>query len=267
MSDTLLSVEVGRLVPDPTQPRKHFLTEEIERLAASIAARGVLQPLRISWDAERNCGRIILGESRWRAAQLAGRTHVPCLEVEGELSETDILSDQIIENSVRNSLRPLELARALAKLKALKRCTAQQLAAALGISGASITRLEALLSLPEDIQAMVDDGRVPESTAYELSRLPEMEGQLELARAVASKKLSRDQVADAVRDRVGRKNVRPRASRLSCRMDGGVCLTLTASEPLTWDTLLSTLEAGRKAAKRLYEGGHEVTDFGKTGKG
>ena len=85
---------------------------------------------------------------------------MPCLPVEGELSETDMLADQIVENHCRHDLRPLDLARAMAKLKKLKGCTSQDLAAELGISGASVTRAEALLTLPEDVQAMVDDGRL-----------------------------------------------------------------------------------------------------------
>ena len=74
-----------------------------------------------------------------------------------------MLADQIVENHCRHDLRPLDLARAMAKLKKLKGCTSQDLAAELGISGASVTRAEALLTLPEDVQAMVDDGRLAES--------------------------------------------------------------------------------------------------------
>lgn len=269
MTTTLLSVEVGLLLPDPTQPRKTFLKEEIARLAASIAARGVLQPLRIRPirpDAERQCWWVVTGECRLKAAIEAGLTHVPCIEVEGEVSEADQLADQVIENSVRNALRPLELARALAKLKALKGCTSRVLAEEIGLSGSAITRAEALLTLPPDVQAMVDDGRLAESAAYELSRLPDEASQRELASAVASRQMNRDQVAQAVRRRVGQKNVRPKASRVSCRVDG-VYLTVTAAEPLTWDTLISTLEASRKTARKLYDGGQEVTAFGKSLKG
>jgi ParB family chromosome partitioning protein len=263
MTEKLLSVEVDRLMPDPTQPRKQFIMDEINRLAASIATRGVLQPLRIAWDEERKSGRIITGESRWRAAKIAGLTHVPCVLVEGAVSETDILSDQIIENSVRHSLAPLDFARALVKLRALKKCTAQQLAGELGLAGASITRAEALLSLSAPIQAMVDDGRLSESAAYEISRHPDPAAQLELARLVAAKALSRDQVAEVVRERVGRKAVRSKGARVACRMDSGVCLTLSAAEPLTWDTLITALDAGRKLARKLCDAGKDVTTFGK----
>ncbi len=146
-----------------------FLPEALDRLVASIKSRGILQPLRVRRDAERGAWRIVAGESRWRAAKQAGLATVPCVAVEGELSETDILADQIVENHCRQDLRPLDLARAMAKLKKLKACTSQALAVELGLSGASITRAEALLTLPGDVQAMVDDGRLTESAAYEIS--------------------------------------------------------------------------------------------------
>lgn len=261
MPMTLMSVELGQLMPDPTQPRKTFLKEEIDRMAASIAARGILQPLRIRPDGERKCWWIVTGECRWRAAKQAGLTHLPCLEVEGEVSEADQLADQVIENSVRNSLRPLELARALAKLKALKGCNSRDLAEELGLSGASITRAEALLTLPPDVQAMVDDGRVSESAAYEISRLPDEVSQRDLAATVAAGRMNRDQAADAVRSRVGKKNVRPKAGRLPLRLEGGIAVTVSADKPLTWEEFNNAIDRIRKEARRLYENGKELTEL------
>jgi ParB family transcriptional regulator, chromosome partitioning protein len=252
MTTTLLSVAVGLLLPDPTQPRKTFLKEEIARLAASIAARGVLQPLRIRRDPERECWWVVTGECRLKAAIEAGLTHVPCIEVEGEVSDIDQLSDQVIENVVRNALRPLELARALAKLKSLKGCTSRVLAEELGLSGSAITRAEALLTLPPDVQAMVDDGRLAESKAYDISRLPDEASQRDMAFAVAVRKMNRDQVAEAVRNSVGTRKTAPKGGRISCRLDGGVSITLArAGEPLTKADVLLAVEHLRKVARKL----------------
>lgn len=255
----VLSVPVDEVCPDPSQPRQTFDKDDLERMTASVTARGVLQPIRVRWDGQRASWVIISGECRWRAAKLAGLATVPCLPVEGELSETDLLADQIIENTVRNSLKPMELARALAKLKALKGCTSQVLAKELGISGGSITKAEALLSLPEEIQAMVDDGRVPESAGYEISRMPDAQGQRELALSVAAKKLGRDGVADAVRQVIGKREVRPKAGRLSCKLDSGICLTVSSGQPLTWDELLTALDHVRRQAKKMCDDGKDVS--------
>ena len=255
----LISVGIDQLMPDPTQPRKTFEADALGRLAASLLARGVLQPLRVLRDAERDCWLIVTGESRWRAAKLAGIQELPCIAVDGQPDEADLLADRIVENSLRNDLRPLEFARALAKLKALKGCNSQALARELGISGAAITRAESLLTLPDDVQTLVDGGSVAESTAYELSRMPDETGMRELAHSVAAGRMNRQAVAEAVQRTIGKKNVAPKASRLSCRLDGGLSVTVTAGGPLTWDALLEGIERIRKEAKKLYENGKDVS--------
>jgi ParB family transcriptional regulator, chromosome partitioning protein len=252
--EELLRLPIDDLMPDPSQPRKTFLAEDISRLAASVAARGILQPLRVLFDEERKKYRIIIGESRWYAARLAGLTMLPCLPVQGQPSETDILTDQIVENSLRNSLRPTELARALSKLKALKKCTAQQLATELGLSGGSISKAEALLSLPEDIQALVDDGSVSSKAAYQISRLPDVRGQRELAQEVAAGKVSPEAAAEAVQAVIGKKKVTPKGGRLSCKLDGGISVTISAGQPLTKAELQAAAAWLRTEIKKLDDG-------------
>ncbi len=256
VSSQLLQIPVDELMADPNQPRRVWIESEIERLKTSVAARGVLQPLRVIWDKERKCWRIVTGESRWRAAKLAGLATVPCVPVEGELSETDMLADQIVENHCRNDLRPLDLARAIAKLKKLKACTSQDLAAGLGISGASITRAEALLTLPVDVQAMVDDGRLAESAAYEISRLKDEDAMRELASQIVASRLNRDQVTEAVRLKVGKKNVQPKAGRVAGKLDGVSFTFSFASGELTPETLLAAIEKIRSRLKELQRGDH-----------
>src|SRR5947209_1378861 len=108
MIEQLLEIAVEELMPDPSQPRKTFLDDEISRLAASVAARGILQPLRVIRDEPRHCWLILTGESRFRAAKLAGLKTVPCLVVQGELSEVEKLADRLTENGVRHDLQPME---------------------------------------------------------------------------------------------------------------------------------------------------------------
>lgn len=256
----VLDIAIGELMPDPSQPRKTFNAEAIDRLVASILKKGIQQPLRVQWDEERNCWVILTGESRYRAARLAGLTHVPCIAVEGLLSEADRLADRLTENMVREDLPPMEEAEAIARLKALKGCTSKALVEEYGFSGGAISKAEALLTLPPDIQAMVGNGpgHVPPTTAYEISRLPDEQGQRNLAQAVVSRKLSRDTVAETVRSEVGKRNVRPKSSRLACRLEGGVSFSVSAEKPLDWDTLLSAIERLRKEARRLCDNGKDV---------
>ena len=189
---------------------------------------------------------------------------MPCWPVEGELSEVESLADQLTENSVRHDLQPMEEALAMAKLKALKGCNSKTLVDEYGFTGASITRMEALLRLPPEVQAMVGTGpgQVPPSAAYEISRLNDSQGQLELAREIADRRISRDGVAEKVRHQVGRKNMRPKSSRLACRLEGGVSITVSSGgQPLTWDDFNAAIDRIRKEAKRLYESGKDITEL------
>ena len=260
MTEQLLQVGVERLRPDPAQPRRTFDPDYIQRLAVSIAQRGILQPLRVR-PGEDDFFWIVLGENRWRAAKEAKEETVPCIVVAGaDVSEIDILSDQITENELKASLRPLELARAISKLKALKKCNSRVLAEELGLSGAAITRAEALLTLPFDIQEMVDGNRLAESAAYEISRLDGEQAQRSLALAAEGGKLSREKIVEAVRAVIPKRNVVPRSSRVTAQLDR-LSITVSGSEPLTWDGLLTGLDRLRKEAKKLCEGGKEISDL------
>ena len=254
MSMNVEHVSPDELMADPNQPRRVWVQTELDRLAASIKARGILQPIRVVRDNERKCWRIVTGESRWRAAKIAGLNTVPVLPVEGQLSETEILADQITENHVRHGLTPLCLARAMEKLKKLKSCNSQALAAELGISGASVTRAEALLTLPADVQAWVDDGRLAESAAYEISRLKDEDAMRAMASTVIAGRLNRDQLLEAVRQKVGKKNVTPKAGRLAGKLDGVSFSFAFASGELTPETLLAAIEKIRSKLKELQKG-------------
>ena len=72
VSNQVLHPAIADVVPDPSQPRKHFDDEAITRLAVSIKAKGLLQPIRVMLDKKRHMFIILTGESRWRAAKLAG---------------------------------------------------------------------------------------------------------------------------------------------------------------------------------------------------
>ena len=167
---------------------------------------------------------------------------------------------------VRADLPPMEEAAGIVRLKALLACNSKTLVEEYGFSGSAVTRAEALVSLPPDLQAMVGTGpgQVPPSTAYEISRLPDEQAQRKLAQAVAGGRLNRDRVQEAVRGTIGKRNVTPKASRLSCRLDGGVAFSLSSGQPLTWDEVLAALDKVRKEAKKLYENGKEVSELARS---
>ena len=128
------------IIPDPTQPRKEFDPAAIERLSQSIKAKGLLQPLRVRWNPELAKHIILVGERRYRAAQLAGLNSVPCIFVESELTEAEILEEQLVENLLREDLNAIEQAQSFKRYMELVGCHAKDLAQLLRVAPSTVTR-------------------------------------------------------------------------------------------------------------------------------
>lgn len=249
----LLRLPVDALYPDPANPRRTFLREELRRLADSIAARGMLLPIRVVFDRERNAWRILSGESRWHAAKLAKCSHVPCLPVDGNLTEAEALADQLVENLVRSDLPPMQAARGIARLKMLEGLTSVALAAKYGFHPSDITKAEALLSLEPEIQADIDAGLVPADTGYYLARA-EPELRRELWQRVRSGGMKRDEVAAAVRGK------KPKAARRGHTLKvGALTLTVSGKQPPALEPFIAELAGALEAARKALSEG--VTDL------
>ncbi len=148
------TVPIERLRPSPVQPRRRFAESELAALAASIAAKGVLQPLLVRPSGEQL--EIVAGERRWRAAQRAGLHQVPV--VVRELGDGEALELALVENLQRADLSPLEEAEALRRLVAEFGYRQETLADALGRSRSHVANTLRLLGLPESVRAMLEDG-------------------------------------------------------------------------------------------------------------
>src|SRR4029453_7177206 len=106
-------IAIDHVEPDPQQPRKTFDAAELENLAASIRENGLLQPIIVYGSEEPGRYRIIAGERRYRAAILAGKTTVPCLEMPPDFDRAMIDQLQLVENIQRADLQPIEAAQAI----------------------------------------------------------------------------------------------------------------------------------------------------------
>ena len=196
-------IEVGRIVPDPDQPRTEFDPEAIARLAESLKAYGQIQPISVRWSDDMGSYLIVTGERRWRASILAGRPTIAAVLIEGERTESQVLEMQLVENCLREDLQPIEQAKAFRTLMGRNGWTAARLAEVLQLTGASVTRALALLELPCTVQDAVAEGRLAPSVAYEVSKLDDPEAQAEVASRVVAEGLSRAETVEAVR-RAGR---------------------------------------------------------------
>lgn len=205
-----LELPVDRIAPDPDQPRQEFDQESLERLAKSLKERGQIQPIRVRWAPELDKWLIIAGERRWRAARIAGLSKLDAVEASAALSGPDVLVEQLVENCLRDDLKPVEQARAFKTLMAAQGWSQQQLAETLRVSESQVTRALALLDLPESVRGRVDSGALPATVAYEVSKLPDPAEQLAVVDQVLSEGLTRSEVVEVVRQRRKRPRTSPK---------------------------------------------------------
>ena len=226
-------VDLSQVVPDPDQPRAEFSDDALDRLAASIRDHGQLAPIRVRWSAGLGKWVIIAGERRWRATRRAGLAAIDCVFVDGELSRGELLSQQLIENLLREDLRPVEEARAFRELIALNGWTGKQLADALRLPPSKVSRTLALLDLPEDLQGRVEAGELSARAAYEISKLADDAQRRNLADAVHDRGLTVEDTRAAVRRRRGRAAAKSRGTRQKLFAPGGIHITVSAARPVS----------------------------------
>ena len=230
-------IDIDMVVPDAQQPRTEFSPEAIDRLAASIREQGQLTPIRVRWCDDLGKWLIIAGERRWRATKLAGLPTIECYFHEQVLTSSQILEQQLIENLLREDLKPVEEARAFAELMKVNAWTGKQVASALCIPASKVSRSLALLRLPDEVQCQIDEGQISARTAYELSRLPESSERTALVNEAASGDLTHTEAAQLVSEHRKQK----RNPRLNQRSPG-VRLTFQADD--NWQIIVRSSKSG-----------------------
>ncbi len=182
-SETSLPIE--KIIPNPNQPRRDFEPAALSDLAASIRAKGVIQPLIVRPIEGTDQYEIVAGERRWRASQLAQLHDVPV--VIRDFDDTEVLEVAIIENIQRADLNPIEEALGFRALMDRFGHTQEKLADALSKSRSHIANLLRLLNLPDDVQRYLRDGQLSAGHARALITSQDAS---RLARQVIDKGLS-----------------------------------------------------------------------------
>lgn len=150
-------IDIEKIKPNPSQPRKTFDEESLHSLADSIKKNGVIQPVIIT-KAENGTYILVAGERRWRASKIAQRAEIPAIIV--TLNEEQQFEIAIIENIQRENLNVLEEAEAYNRLIENFGHTQEELAEILGKSRSHITNMLRLLSLPNDVKDMIKSGKL-----------------------------------------------------------------------------------------------------------
>ncbi len=153
------TVPIEKLHANPDQPRRFFSDSDLEDLASSIRAKGIIQPLivRPSPDNPEQY-QIVAGERRWRAAQMAQVHDIPVII--RELDDTEVLELGIIENIQRADLNAVEEAVGYRQLMDRFGHTQEKLAEALGKSRSHIANLLRLLTLPDEVLTYLKEGKL-----------------------------------------------------------------------------------------------------------
>jgi ParB family chromosome partitioning protein len=160
--DRIQKLLITRILANPDQPRRHFDQQALNELSESLKQFGVLQPLIVAPLGD-NTYRIVAGERRWRAAQLAGLTEVPAIiREQQELQELEIA---LIENVQRVDLSPLEQAISIERLHQQFNLTYKQIAARLAKAETTVSNLVRLLQLPPAARDALAEGKISEGHA------------------------------------------------------------------------------------------------------
>lgn len=193
-----ISVEI--LQRGQYQPRRYIADEALQELSDSIKQHGVMQPIvirKVSSEGEDAQYEIIAGERRWRAAKLAGLTHVPAIV--RDMSDQVAIALALIENIQRQDLNPMEQALALQRFHEEFGLSHQEIAETVGKARASVSNLLRLLSLEESVKVLLDEQKIDMGHARALLPLKKTE-QAKIAQQVVAKGLSVRQTEQLVRE-------------------------------------------------------------------
>jgi len=187
----LLYLDPRQLEIDPDGVRED--PGDVAGLAATIAERGLLQPLGVVASGGGHY-RVVYGGRRRAAAVQLGLERVPCIVLDAD--DPDLLLRQLIENVQRQDLNDIEQARAYARLRARiveergklpESELDEAVGEAVGLTGRTVRRYMGLLDLPDDVQQMIRRGELNVTQAQHLRRAPSPKTQLELARFAAAR--------------------------------------------------------------------------------
>ncbi len=182
-------LSVDAIAPNPRQPRTVFDEDALAELVASIREVGLLQPVVVRpVTANGSRFELVMGERRWRAAQVAGLDTVPAIV--RETHDQDLLRDALLENLHRAQLNPLEEAAAYAQMLEDFDCTQEELAARIKRSRPQISNTIRLLRLPPTVQRRVAAGVLSAGHARALLTLEDPAAQERLAQRVVAEGIS-----------------------------------------------------------------------------
>jgi len=193
-------IPLDKLDPNPEQPRVDF--GDLAELTASIAEKGVLEPLLVKPNRMTGRWMIIAGERRFRSAQKAGLKEVPCVEM--EVDDGTIAEIALIENMQRKDLTVWEEADGLLALCERFGYTHDDVARKVGKSRSTVTEAMAIARIPNDVREICKQADInAKSSLLQIVRQPDDDSMMSLASKIASQGLNRNDAREARRQEMG----------------------------------------------------------------
>ena len=187
-------IPTGDIRPNPTQPRREFPLDKLVELAQSISENGILQPLTVSFETGEPV--LIAGERRLRAARIAGLREVPCVEVQVQTRQRQVLT--LVENMQRQDMNCFEEAEGIRQLIEAHELTQSEAATQLGLSQSAVANKLRLLRLPAAERDQLIAAGMGERHARALLRMEERTQRQALLERVVKEKMTVAQTERAV---------------------------------------------------------------------
>jgi ParB family chromosome partitioning protein len=193
--EEFLEIELDLIEPNTEQPRARFAEEDLENLAQSIRANGIIQPIVLRRKGAHY--QLVAGERRWRAAQRAGLQKIPAIIK--EVSDDKLLELALVENIQRQELNAIEEAKAYRKLIDTIGLTQEMIAERVGKGRTVITTFLRLLKLPDGIQNLVEEEKITAGHARALLLTDDLEVQRRVAKSIVEMALSVRETEKAIK--------------------------------------------------------------------
>ena len=197
----VIEVEIGRVIPNPNQPRKQFNEAEIVSLAESISQNGILQPLSVRRIGDKY--ELIAGERRLRAAKMCEMAYVPCIV--HEINDRDSAIIALVENIQRQDLPFFDEAAAIEKLITYYGLTQEEAAVKLGRAQSTVANKLRILRLTPDERKIITEYNLTERHARALLRLASPEDRVSVLEKIVKNNLNVEKTELLIDEYIGRR--------------------------------------------------------------
>ncbi len=206
--EVLVKIEVGKILPNPFQPRTEFEPNSLDELKKSILQNGLIQPITVR-RAPEDKYEIISGERRLRAVKEIGYKTIPAYIIVVETKEA-MLALALIENIQREKLNPIEIAHAYKRLIDECNLSQEEVSEKVGKDRTTVTNTIRLLKLPDKIQDSIIKDEISAGHARALINLYDQNLQLKILEKIKRNNLSVRKVEQLVKDIIEGKKTQKR---------------------------------------------------------